>query len=185
MQVIETEIPGVLILEPRVFGDERGFLFESYHLERFAALGVTSQFVQDNHSRSCRNTLRGLHYQLAHPQAKLCRVVRGEVLDVVVDIRRGSPAFGKWVSVLLSEDNKRTVYIPRGLAHGFLVLSESADFLYKCDDYYHPDDQYGIAWNDAQIGIDWPLPGAPILSEKDERLPRLADVSPDHLPLFE
>jgi len=175
----------VYVVEPRVFGDERGFFFESYHAARFREAGIAVEFVQDNHSQSVRGTLRGLHYQLAHPQSKLCRVVRGEVLDVAVDIRRGSPTFGQWTTVLLSEENQREIFVPAGFAHGFLVLSERADFLYKCGAYYYPDDQYGIAWDDPQIGVEWGSVADPILSDKDRRLPRLADVPQEHLPPYQ
>jgi len=185
MRRIDTEIPGVCLLEPRPFGDERGFFFESYHAGRFAELGITGAFVQDNHSRSRKGTLRGMHYQLRSPQAKLCRVARGEVLDVVVDIRRGSPAFGRWFSRVLSEENRLQVYIPAGLAHGFLVLSESADFLYKCDSYYDPEDQHRIAWDDPALAIPWPLEGAPILSDMDRQAPPLAAVPPELLPVYD
>lgn len=183
MQRIDTPLPGVFILEPRVFGDARGFFFESYNTRTFAGLGITSHFVQDNHSRSVRGTLRGLHYQLHHPQAKLCRVVLGEVLDVAVDIRVGSPTFGQSFSVLLSAENQREIFIPRGFAHGFLVLSEHADFLYKCDDFYHGEDDRGIAWDDPDLGIDWNV-SAPLLSDKDRRNPRLAQVDPSLLPQY-
>lgn len=183
MQCIPTSLEGVLILEPRVFGDARGFFMETYHEGRFRELGILAHFVQDNHSMSVRHTLRGLHYQLRHPQAKLCRVVQGEVLDIAVDIRQGSPQFGQWVSVLLSAENKRQIYIPRGFAHGFLVLSETAEFLYKCDDVYHPGDDYGIAWNDPALGIEWGV-AAPLLSAKDERNPPLAAVPAGDLPVY-
>lgn len=183
MKRIETSLPGVCVLEPAVFADSRGFFLETYHQEKFAGLGITSRFVQDNHSRSSRHTLRGLHYQLRHPQAKLCRVVLGEVLDVAVDIRQGSPTFGKSVSVLLSADNKRQIYIPEGFAHGFVVLTEAAEFLYKCGDLYTPGDDYGIAWDDPDLGIDWGI-SAPLLSDKDRRNPRLAEAPADHLPLY-
>jgi dTDP-4-dehydrorhamnose 3,5-epimerase len=180
MQRIETPLPGVCLLEPKVFGDARGFFLETYHAAKFAALGIAARFVQDNHSKSVRGTLRGLHYQLQHPQAKLCRVIQGEVLDVVVDIRRGSPTFGQWTSVVLSDENKRQIYVPRGFAHGFAVLSETAEFLYKCDDFYDPADERGIAWNDPALGIDWGV-AEPLLSEKDNRNPTLAQAA---LPEF-
>lgn len=156
---------------------------ETYNARQFAELAITSEFLQDNHSRSVRGTLRGLHYQLRHPQAKLCRVVVGEVLDVAVDIRHGSPTFGKSFSVHLSAENKRQIYIPRGFAHGFVVLSDMAEFLYKCDDFYRGDDDRGIAWNDPELGIDW-LVLDPLLSDKDRRNPRLADVDPSELPVY-
>src|SRR5689334_7140877 len=163
MRMIETSLPGVRILEPPVFSDARGFFVEAFHARKLAELGIDMQFVQDNHSHSVHGTLRGLHYQLLRPQAKLCRVVQGEVLDVAVDIRRESPQFGHWVGVLLSAANRREVFIPAGFAHGFVVLSASADFLYKCSDFYSPDDDHGLAWNDPDVGIDWQLDEAPLL----------------------
>jgi dTDP-4-dehydrorhamnose 3,5-epimerase len=183
MQFIPTELAEVMIVEPRVFGDERGFFMETYHRDRFAAAGLPTDFVQDNHSRSVRGTLRGLHYQLEHPQAKLCRVISGAVLDVAVDIRRGSPTFGRWVSVMLSAENRRQVFIPRGFAHGFLVLTESAEFLYKCDGFYQPGDDHGLRWDCPTLDIRWGL-DEPLLSEKDRRHPGLGDVDPDRLPLY-
>jgi dTDP-4-dehydrorhamnose 3,5-epimerase len=183
MHRVETTLPGVCVLEPRVFGDARGFFMETYQQARFEALGITERFVQDNHSSSVRGTLRGLHYQLHFPQAKLCRVIRGEVLDIAVDIRRSSPHFAQWVGVLLSADNKRQAYIPAGFAHGFVVLSEEAEFLYKCSEVYHPEDERGLAWNDPQIGIQWGIT-EPLLSDKDRQNPTLATASPDLLPLY-
>lgn len=183
MQRIETSLPGVVLLESKIHADPRGFFLESYHRRHFEELGITDNFVQDNHSKSSKNTLRGLHYQLQHAQGKLCRVVRGEVLDVAVDIRLGSPNFGKWVSAVLSEQNKRQIYVPAGFAHGFLVLSDSAEFLYKCGDYYHPEDEFGIVWNDPAIGIEWKV-SAPLLSQKDQALPLLERVSPERLPKY-
>ena len=169
MNVIQTEIPDVLILEPKVFGDERGFFYESYNERVFReAIGVDAQFVQDNHSRSVKGVLRGLHYQLPPmAQAKLVRCVVGEVFDVAVDIRQNSPTFGKWVGVHLSAENKRQFWIPEGFAHGFLVLSESAEFLYKTTNYYAPEYDRGIAWNDPDINITWPCSEIPQLSGKD------------------
>ena len=172
MQVIPTAIDGVLILEPRVFGDARGFFMESYNRSVFAqATGLDIDFVQDNHSRSRRGVLRGLHYQVRQPQGKLVRVSQGAVFDVAVDIRQGSPSFGRWVGVELSADNQRQLWVPAGMAHGFLVLSQSADFLYKTTDYYAPEHERCIAWDDPAIGIDWPLAAhgiaAPLLSDKD------------------
>ncbi len=181
---IETELPGVLLIQPRVWRDDRGFFLETYHAAKFAQLGVQDTFVQDNHSLSTRDTLRGLHYQLQHAQAKLCRVVRGEVLDVAVDIRRGSPTFGRWISALLSDQNKRQIYIPRGFAHGFVVLSEEAEFLYKCSDFYDPESERGIHWQDPQLAIQWGVTD-PVLSGKDSRYPRLADVPAELLPLYQ
>ena len=174
MRRIDTESPGVFIIEPVVHGDHRGFFMESYHRDRFAELGIDCEFVQDNHSRSTRGVLRGLHYQLNQPQGKLVRVVTGEVYDVAVDIRRGSPHYRQWVGVVLSEENRLQLYIPPGFAHGFCTLSEQADFLYKCTDFYTPGDEYGIAWDDPDIGIDWPSMDY-ILSGKDRDLPRLAE----------
>ena len=189
MKLIETSLPGVVIIEPTVFPDARGFFYESYHAGKFAGLGITANFVQDNHARSSRGTLRGLHYQLLQPQAKLCRVVSGEVFDVAVDIRRGSPTFGQWDGAILSAENQRQIFVPRGFAHGYVVLSESADFLYKCDDFYRGDDQRGILWNDPQIGIEWPINGFTseelILAEKDRLAPLLADVPEELLPVYE
>lgn len=186
MRKIETSLPGVLLIDPDVFGDERGFFLESYHAEKFRKLGIPHQFVQDNHSLSRRGTLRGLHYQLRNPQAKLCRVIRGEVLDVAVDIRRGSPHFGEWTSTLLSAENKRQIFIPAGFAHGFLVLSDEAEFLYKCDTFYDPADERGVLWNDPKIGIDWQLAAVEevLLSGKDQQNPTLADAGEENLPVF-
>ncbi|MBV9864375.1 MAG: dTDP-4-dehydrorhamnose 3,5-epimerase [Abitibacteriaceae bacterium] len=183
MKRIETALPGVCLLEPRVFSDPRGFFLESYHEGKFQDLGIPNRFVQDNHSKSVRGTLRGLHYQLQHPQAKLCRVVQGEVLDIVVDIRRGSPHFGQAISAVLSAENKQLIFVPAGFAHGFVVLSETAEFLYKCDDFYAPTDERGIAWDDPALRIDWQVQD-PILSDKDRRNPRLTDVPDDDLPLY-
>jgi dTDP-4-dehydrorhamnose 3,5-epimerase len=156
MRVTPTRIPEVLIIEPDVFGDARGFFIESWHVDKYRELGIEASFVQDNHSRSCRGVLRGLHYQLRHPQGKLVRVISGSVYDVAVDIRMGSPTFGQWVGVELSGDNHKQLYVPEGFAHGFCTLSESADFLYKCTDFYAPEDEHGIIWNDPDIGIEWP-----------------------------
>ncbi len=168
MRAIATAIPDVLLIEPKVFGDERGFFFESFNRKTFAQItGIDTEFVQDNHSRSARNVLRGLHYQIQHPQGKLIRVIAGEVFDVTVDLRRRSTTFGKCVTFNLSADDKRMAWIPAGFAHGFLVLSESAEFLYKTTDYWHPEFERTIAWNDPDIAIDWPLTGEPLLSAKD------------------
>lgn len=170
MEVTKTAIDGVLLLAPKVFGDSRGFFFESFNARVFAeATGLQLDFVQDNHSRSARHVLRGMHFQVNRPQGKLVRVVRGEVFDVAVDIRRDSPTFGRWVGERLSETNQRQLWVPPGLAHGFLVLSESADFLYKTTDYYDPASERCLAWNDPTVRIDWPLEGqAPALSGKDQ-----------------
>ncbi len=168
MKVTPTAIPDVLVIEPRVFADERGFFFESFNERAFAqATGVAAKFVQDNHSRSVRNTLRGLHYQIHQPQGKLVRVVAGEVFDVVVDIRRSSPTFGQWAGHYLSAENKNMLWIPAGLAHGFAVLSEYADFLYKTTDYWAPQHERTLLWNDPDLAIAWPLAGEPILAAKD------------------
>ena len=167
MNVVPTSIPDVKIIEPKVFGDARGFFFESYNRRTMEALGIPGDFVQDNHSKSARNVLRGLHYQIRQPQGKLVRVIAGEVLDVAVDIRRGSPTFGKWVSFVLSAENKRMAWIPVGFAHGFVVRSESAEFLYKTTDYYAPEHERSIVWNDPDLAIDWQLDGEPVLSAKD------------------
>ncbi|MDR6179138.1 MULTISPECIES: dTDP-4-dehydrorhamnose 3,5-epimerase [unclassified Pseudomonas] len=176
MQVFDTAIPDVKLIEPKVFGDDRGFFLESFQAERYAQqAGITLPFVQDNHSRSARNVLRGLHFQRSKPQGKLVRVVRGEVLDVAVDIRRGSSTFGNVVAEILSEDNKRQLWIPPGLAHGFVVLSETADFEYKCTDYYDPSDEGSLIWNDPDLNIDWRVTD-PILSAKDAQGLRLAEL---------
>ena len=169
LKKIPTSLPGVFALEPRVFGDERGFFFESYNRRIMAEAGIIEIFVQDNHSCSSRNVLRGLHYQLKHPQGKLVRVVEGEILDVAVDMRRSSPTFGGWEGVRLSGENKRMLWIPAGFAHGFRVLSEKAHVLYKATDFYAPEHERTLAWNDAQLKIDWELDGEPIVSVKDQR----------------
>lgn len=181
---LETAIAGVAIIRPRVVCDKRGFFLETYHAAKFAELGIRDTFVQDNHSCSRRGTLRGLHYQLHHAQAKLCRVVRGAVLDVAVDIRRGSPTFGRWTSAVLSAENKHQVYIPRGFAHGFLVLSQEAEFLYKCSDFYDSASEYGVCWQDPQLGIQWGIT-EPVISEKDSRYPTLAEIPRELLPIYE
>lgn len=180
MQVIKTAIPDVLILEPQVFGDERGFFFESFNQQKFEQLtGVKTQFVQDNHSKSAANVLRGLHYQIAQPQGKLVRVVAGEVFDVAVDLRKHSKTFGQWVGAILSSDNKRQMWVPEGFAHGFLVLKDNTEFLYKTTDYYAPQHERCISWDDPDIAIEWPtasLDAAPVLSTKDKLGLRLADA---------
>ncbi|TVT47847.1 MAG: dTDP-4-dehydrorhamnose 3,5-epimerase [Denitromonas halophila] len=169
MQVTATDLPEVMIIEPKVFGDARGFFLESFNAKAFAeATGVDLPFVQDNHSRSAQGVLRGLHYQIQQAQGKLVRVVRGSVFDVAVDVRRSSSNFGRWVGVELSEDNNRQLWVPPGFAHGFLVLSDSADFLYKTTDYYAPEHERSVLWNDPAIGIEWPLTGEPLLSGKDK-----------------
>jgi dTDP-4-dehydrorhamnose 3,5-epimerase len=174
--VTATAIPEVLLIEPKVFGDARGFFLESWNAKAFAAAGIPATFVQDNHSRSQRGVLRGLHYQLRQPQGKLVRVVAGEVFDVAVDLRRASPTFGRWVGDRLSAENKRVLWIPAGFAHGFLVLSDSADFLYKTTDYYAPEHERVIAWNDPDLAIDWPLAVAPALAARDAAGARFRDA---------
>ena len=170
---IATEIPGVIIIEPTVFGDSRGYFMETYQAEEFAAAGIPGPFVQDNQSKSTRGVLRGLHFQKQHQQAKLVRAISGEIFDVAVDLRRGSATYGRWVGVVLSAENRRQLYIPRGFAHGFQVLSEQAVFAYKCGDVYHPEDEGGLRYDDADIGIVWPGRDTPILSEKDQNWPAL------------
>jgi dTDP-4-dehydrorhamnose 3,5-epimerase len=174
--VTRTAIPDVLVIEPKVFGDARGFFLESWNAKAFAEAGVPAAFVQDNHSRSPRGVLRGLHYQIRQPQGKLVRAVTGEVFDVAVDLRRASPTFGRWVGERLSGDNKRMLWIPPGFGHGFLVLSESADFLYKTTDYYAPEHERVIAWNDPELAIKWPLAGTPTLSGRDAAGARFRDA---------
>jgi dTDP-4-dehydrorhamnose 3,5-epimerase len=169
LKKIPTSLPGIMALEPRVFGDERGFFFESYNRQVMAEVGIVETFVQDNHSCSSRNVLRGLHYQLKHPQGKLVRVVEGEILDVAVDMRRSSGSFGRWEAVRLSGENKRMLWIPAGFAHGFRVLSERAHVLYKATDFYSPEYERTLAWNDPSLAIDWELDGEPIVSAKDQR----------------
>ena len=167
MRVTPTAIPDVLVVEPRVFGDDRGFFFESWNRRALAQAGLDVDFVQDNHSRSARGVLRGLHYQIRHPQGKLVRVVAGEVFDVAVDLRRGSPTFGRHVAVTLSAENKRMLWVPPGFAHGFCVTSESADFLYKTTDYWYPEHERTLLWNDPALGIAWPVDGTPLVAAKD------------------
>ena len=182
MTVHETALPGVLLIEPTVYGDERGFFLERFHTERYRErAGITLPFVQDNHSRSRRGTLRGLHFQVRHPQGKLVECVHGSVYDVVVDVRAGSPTFGRWHGVELSDVNHWQLWVPPGFAHGFCVLSEEADFLYKCTDVYRPDDEGGMRWDDPDLGIAWPI-DEPLLSAKDRRLPRLCELRPEALP---
>jgi len=178
MKVTATAIADVLIVEPKVFGDARGFFFESFNQKAFnQATGLNLNFVQDNHSRSAKGVLRGLHYQIQQPQGKLVRVVRGAVFDVAVDIRKGSPTFGQWVGIELTEENHKQLWIPAGFAHGFLVTSESAEFLYKTTDYYAPEHERCIAWNDPTIGIQWPIQGEPSLSAKDQQALTLAKAA--------
>ena len=182
MKIIPAVHPEVLIIEPDVFGDARGFFMETWHQEKFAEQGINETFVQDNHSRSGKGVLRGLHYQLQQPQGKLVRAINGAVFDVAVDVRRGSPRFGEWVGIELSDDNMRQLYVPPGFAHGFCVLSEQVDFMYKCTQFYAPEDEYGIAWDDPAIGIDWPDIDV-VLSERDRQLPTLAQST--HLPEYQ
>jgi len=176
MTFIETEINGVYIIEPKVFGDERGYFMETYNESEFNRNGLNYVFVQDNQSKSKKGVLRGLHFQKTHPQAKLVRVLEGEVLDVAVDLRKGSSTYGKYVGVVLSGENKKMFMIPRGFAHGFIVLSDTATFAYKCDDFYHPEDEGGIMWNDPDIGVNWIYTGEPLLSEKDKKHPTLKEI---------
>jgi dTDP-4-dehydrorhamnose 3,5-epimerase len=182
MKVLTTELPGVVLIEPTVYRDQRGFFLETYHADKYRAAGVEGIFVQDNHSHSIRGTVRGLHAQCRRPQGKLVRVLRGEIFDVAVDIRPSSPSFRRWVGVRLSAESFRQMYIPPGFAHGFCVLSETADVEYKCTELYDPADEVGILWNDPELGITWPV-REPILSQKDRAAPRLAELT-DRLPVF-
>lgn len=183
MKLIETDLPGCVVIEPRVFGDARGFFYEGWNRSRFAEAGLDFNVVQSNVSSSARGVLRGLHYQWPNPQGKLVNVLEGEVFDVAVDIRRGSPTFGRWTGVMLTAENKRHFWIPEGFAHGFAVVSERAVFSYLCTNVYDPAADAGIRWNDAALGIDWPI-AQPILSAKDEVAPFLADVPEDRLPVY-
>jgi dTDP-4-dehydrorhamnose 3,5-epimerase len=183
MKLLKTQLEEVFVIEPPVFQDSRGFFMETFHRERYEALGLHADFCQDNLSFSSKNTLRGLHYQLPHEQAKLVQVLQGEIFDVAVDIRRGSPSFGRAVGVTLSGSNRRQLFIPRGFAHGFCVLSETALFAYKCSDFYAPDCDRGVQWSDPALGIAWPIE-KPLLSAKDQRLPLLEDIPEEQLPLF-
>ena len=183
MKVTPTALPEVLVIEPKFFGDARGYFFESYSARRYAEAGITATFVQDNVSRSRRGVLRGLHYQHPHGQGKLVGVLEGEVFDVAVDVRRGSPTFGRWVGECLSADNKRQLYLPPGFAHGFLVTSEEALFAYKCTDYYHPETERSIRWDDPRIGIEWPIAG-PVVSAKDHVAVTLDDMPAELLPAY-
>lgn len=181
MKVVETSLPGVLVVEPQVFGDARGFFYESYNEARFRDAGIDARFVQANISRSAKGVLRGLHYQWPNPQGKFVGVLEGEVFDVAVDIRRGSPHFGRWFGAMLTAENKRHLWIPEGFAHGFCVLSEYATFSYQCTALYDAKADAGVSWNDPTIGIDWPV-GAPCLSDKDSKAPLLKDIPENHLP---
>lgn len=177
MEFKKSKIEGIYIIQPKVFGDSRGFFMETYNEKVFKDAGLKYTFVQDNHSKSHKGVLRGLHFQKTHPQAKLVRVIKGEVFDVAVDLRKNSPTYGKWVGEILSEDNKKMLLIPRGFAHGFLVLSDEAEFQYKCDDFYHPEDEGGIMYNDPEINIKWPEVDNIELSEKDKKHPFLKDLN--------
>lgn len=183
MKIVQTSLPGAVVIEPQVFGDARGFFYESYNKAKYVAAGIASDFVQSNVSRSSKGVLRGLHYQWPNPQGKLVSVLEGEVYDVAVDIRRGSPAFGQWAGVMLTAENHRHFWIPEGFAHGFCVLSDHATFSYQCSALYDAKADASVRWNDASLGIDWPI-SAPQLSEKDLKAPLLADIPADRLPLF-
>ena len=182
-KITEKELAGVLLVTPGVFTDNRGFFMETFNRKRYAEAGLDRDFVQDNHSHSSSGVLRGLHYQLNHPQGKLVFVVKGEIFDVAVDIRKGSPTFGKWVGEILSEENHKQLFVPEGFAHGFCVLSGQADVIYKCTDLYVSDDDHGILWSDETIGIDWPIK-EPIVSEKDGKNPSLKEIDSDFLPTY-
>lgn len=185
MNIKLTSLEGVFIIEPDVFTDQRGFFMELFHRERYRSKGIDREFVQDNFSYSVKATLRGMHFQLKHPQAKLVQVLAGEVFDAAVDIRVGSPSFGQWVGAVLSDKNCRQLFIPEGFAHGFCVLSEYACFIYKCSDFYHAEDEGGIIWSDPDIGIDWPpLVSSPLVSHKDQQLKRLKDMNKHQLPVY-
>jgi dTDP-4-dehydrorhamnose 3,5-epimerase len=183
LQRVPTSLPDVWELQPKVFRDPRGFFLETYNKNRFAEIGIHENFVQDNHSRSSHGTLRGLHYQLRHAQAKLCRVIEGEAFDVAVDIRAGSPTFGKWTGVLLSAEKQNQIFIPAGFAHGFLARTETVQFLYKCSEFYNPSDEHGISWNDPGLAIAWGVSN-PLISEKDTRYSTLAEIPPENLPRY-
>jgi dTDP-4-dehydrorhamnose 3,5-epimerase len=183
MNIISTSTEGLLIIEPKIFKDTRGFFMEIYNRRKYEAAGITETFVQDNLSYSLKNTVRGLHFQIRHSQAKLVQVISGEIFDVAVDLRSGSATFGKWTGVRLSDKNGRQMYVPKGFAHGFCVLSEFAAFYYKCSDFYAPDDEGGIIWSDPDIGIEWPVEN-PIISEKDKRYPKLSSLSAGQRPSF-
>jgi dTDP-4-dehydrorhamnose 3,5-epimerase len=182
MRAIPTDLPGVIVVEPVVHRDSRGFFLETYHARRYREAGIPATFVQDNHSRSMRGTVRGLHFQVRRPQGKLVRALFGEMYDVAVDVRRGSPTFGRWVGAHLTAENFRQIYVPPGFAHGFCILSEVGEVEYKCTELYDPEDELGIAWNDPQVGVQWPV-AEPLLSAKDKAAPRLADVL-DRLPAY-
>jgi len=181
MNIITTFIDGILIIEPKTFTDKRGFFLETYHQQKYFECGINKKFVQDNLSCSIKSTLRGLHFQIRHPQAKLVQVISGKIFDVAVDLRPGSLTFGKWIGTHLSDENRRQMFIPEGFAHGFCVLSKIAYFYYKCSDFYSPDDEGGIIWSDSDIGIEWPVKN-PIISEKDNHYPGLSELTAEQLP---
>lgn len=181
MEIIQTPIRDLVVIQPRVFKDPRGFFLETFQSQRYEGAGIAGPFVQDNHSRSAAGVLRGLHFQKNHPQGKLIYVVKGAVFDVSVDLRSGSPTFGRWYGTTLSDENNRQMYVPPGFAHGFCVLSESVDFIYKCTDFYHPEDEGGLLWNDPDLAIEWPV-GSPILAPRDMEFPRLTELRPEDLP---
>ena len=183
MKIIQTPLPGVVVIEPKRFGDARGFFLETYRTDTMTQAGIDRPFVQDNHSRSTKGVLRGLHYQLTQPQGKLVRVARGAVYDVAVDVRHGSPTFGQWYGTILDEESMRMMYVPPGFAHGFVVLTDIADFIYKCTDYYHPESEQGILWNDPEIGIQWPITDVQ-LSDKDRANPQLSAQAVERLPKY-
>jgi len=183
LQRLATTLPDVFEIRPRIFRDSRGFFVETYHRAKYSEAGIADVFVQDNHSQSVKHTLRGLHYQLRHAQAKLCRVVEGEALDIAVDIRTGSPTFGRWTRVRLSAQEQNQIYIPAGFAHGFIALSQSLQFVYKCSDFYAPEDEHGIIWNDPDLKIEWEV-AHPATSSKDAALPRLAEIPRELLPRY-
>ena len=183
MNVHKTELDGVVVIEPNVFNDQRGYFLETYNQKRYQEIGINSNFVQDNLSFSKKGTLRGLHYQYPHDQAKLVQVIQGEVFDVVVDIRRKSPMFGKWIGQYLSDENNLQIFVPEGFAHGFCVLSDTALFHYKCSDFYAPECEGGVLWSDPDVGVDWPL-DSPLVSEKDAQFSCLKDIAEDRLPSY-
>ena len=185
MRVVESDIPGVLVIEPKVFGDQRGFFLETWQRERYGSHGIPREFVQDNMASSSKGVLRGLHVQHPHAQGKLVQVIHGEVFDVAVDIRRGSPWFGRWTGVRLSGENRRQFWVPAGFAHGYYVISDEAVFSYKCTELYHPESEFSVLWNDPAIGIDWLLERAPLLSDKDREAPELQEIDPRRLPPYE
>ena len=184
LNVVKTPLRGLLILEPVVYTDQRGHFLETFQIQRYRDIGITTTFVQDNLAYSHKNVLRGLHFQLKHPQAKLIQVVSGEIYDVAVDIRPGSETFGRWFAARLSEANRRQFFVAEGFAHGYCITSESATVMYKCSDFYHPEDEGGLLWSDPEIGIDWPVAN-PVVSDKDAQLPLLAALRPDQLPKLE